>query len=160
MKTKDVSKEDIFFMKEAIRLGKIAAEKGEVPVGAVIVCESQIVASAYNLREQNKMATAHAELLAIEEACRRIGDWRLKDTTLYVTLEPCPMCAGAIVNARIPRVVYGLKDPAAGCCGSVLNLNAYPFNHSFTLTAGVCEEDCRELLKRFFSLRRSEGLTK
>ncbi len=147
---------DVLYMQEALRLARKAAEEGEVPVGAVIVKDGAIVAAAHNLREQNKMATAHAELLAMEEACRFLGDWRLKDTTLYVTLEPCPMCAGAIVNARVSRVVYGAKDAAAGCCGSILNLNAYPFSHAFSLTSGVCEEECKQVLQDFFSKRRTK----
>ncbi len=149
------SQDDQIFMQEAIRLAQLAADQGEIPVGAVIVRNGTILASAHNLREKNKIVTAHAELLAIEEACRKLGDWRLSDTTLYVTLEPCPMCAGTIVNARIPRVVYGVKDAEAGCCGSILNLNTYPFHHAFSITSGVCEEECRRVLQEFFVARRA-----
>ena len=159
----DREKTDRFFMKEALRLAKKAAEMGEVPVGAVLVCGGEIIASAHNLREANKMATAHAELLAIEEACRQKGDWRLSDSCLYVTLEPCPMCTGAILNARIGRVVYGAKDAAAGCCGSLMNMNHYPFNHSFSVVAGVMREECSEILREFFVRQRnekSEGISK
>ena len=141
-------------MQEALRLARIAGEEGEVPVGAVVVKDGQILGRGYNLRETNRSATAHAEVLAIEEACRALGDWRLSGATLYVTLEPCPMCAGAIVNSRVERVVYGAKDPAAGCCGSILNLNTYPFSHAFALSYGVCEEECRALLQGFFAKRR------
>ena len=148
--------EDSFYMKEAIALAERAMAAGEVPVGAVIVKEGEILCGASNLRETNGVATAHAELLAIEEACRRLGGWRLGGCTLYVTLEPCPMCAGAIVNSRLDRVVYGVKDPVAGCCGSVLNFNSYPFNHAFSLTGGVCEEECRALLRRFFAEKRGK----
>lgn len=145
------------FMTFAIEEAKKAADIGEVPVGAVIVKDGKAIAFAHNKRETDKRATAHAELLAIEEACRALGGWRLSDCTLYVTLEPCPMCAGAIINSRIRRVVYGASDAAAGCCGSVINFNSYPFNHNFSLTKGVCEEECRILLKNFFEKRRNKN---
>lgn len=146
--------QDEHWMREALSLAKKAGEQGEVPVGAVIVKDGEILAGAYNLREKRGSATAHAELLAIEEACRICGGWRLIGCTLYVTLEPCPMCTGAIINARLDRVVYGTKDPVAGCCGSLIDLNAYPFNHRFSLTRGVCESECRELLREFFHSKR------
>ena len=142
------------WMREALALAAKAAEQGEIPVGAVIVKDGKLLCGAYNLRHRQKSVSAHAELLAIEEACRLTGDWRLSGCTLYVTLEPCPMCAGAIVNGRIERLVYGVKDPAAGCCGSVLNLNAYPFPHAFSWTGGVCEEECRTILREFFERKR------
>lgn len=154
--TKDALDADRNYMKEALRLAETAAELGEVPVGAVVVFQDKIIASAYNLRETNRTATAHAELLAIADACRVLGDWRLREAVLYVTLEPCPMCAGAIVNSRIKRVVYALKDASAGCCGSVLNINAYPFNHAFSVTSGVCEEESRQLLQTFFEKQREK----
>ena len=143
-------------MKQALELAKRAAELGEVPVGALVVdnASGEVISRAHNLRENNKIATAHAEVLAIEEACRNRGGWRLSGCTLYVTLEPCPMCAGAIVNSRIDRVVFGAEDMLAGCCGSVINFNSYPFNHAFSLTKGVCEDECKELLKRFFENKR------
>ena len=144
------------FMRQALALAEQAFATGEVPVGAVLVKDGRVLCGAYNLRETHRSVTAHAELLAIEEACRLLGDWRLSGCTLYVTLEPCPMCAGAIVNGRIDRVVYGIKDPAAGCCGSVLNLNAYPFSHAFSLSGGVCEKECGALLRRFFAEQRSK----
>ena len=146
--------EDEAYMKLALEQAALAARLGEVPVGAVIVKGGQVIAAAHNLREQNRMATAHAELLAIEEACRQLNSWRLTDCTLYVTLEPCPMCAGAIVNSRLTRVVYGAADPQAGCCGSVANFFHMPFNHAPVLTAGVLEQDCAALLKAFFEERR------
>lgn len=145
---------DEYFMDEAISLAKLSAECKEVPVGAVIVKDGIVIASAHNMRETNKSATAHAELLAIEKACQVLGGWRLTGCTLYVTLEPCPMCTGAIVNSRIDRVVYGASDAAAGCCGTVLDLNAYPFNHAFSVTSGVREAECRELLVDFFRNKR------
>ncbi len=144
------------WMREALKYAEQARAMGEVPVGAVIVKDDVLVCGAHNLREKSGVSTAHAELLAIEEACRLLGGWRLTGCTLYVTLEPCPMCAGAIVNSRIDRVVFGVKDPAAGCCGSVLNFNSYPFNHAFSLTCGVCETECRELLRHFFEAKRKK----
>ena len=124
-------------------------------MGAVVVQNGQVIGRGRNRREQTKNALEHAEMLAIAEACQAVGDWRLNDCTLYVTLEPCPMCAGAAINARLGRVVYGVSDAAAGCCGSVLNLNVYPFTHAFSVTGGVCEEVCRKLLQEFFEVRRS-----
>ena len=145
---------DVEYMKRAIDLALMAANDGEVPVGALVVKDGKIIAEAYNRRETDKLSTAHAEILAIESACRTLGSWRLNGCTLYVTLEPCPMCAGAIVNSRIDRVVYGAKDAVAGCCGTVLNMNAYPFNHSFSVTNGVCEDECKNILKEFFKNKR------
>lgn len=141
-------------MLEALELAKTAASLGEVPVGAVVVRDGEIIGKGYNLRENKKSASAHAEIIAIEQACNALGSWRLSGCTLYVTMEPCPMCAGAIVNSRIDRVVYGCKDVVAGCCGSVINFNAYPFNHSFTIESGVCETQATELLKGFFEDKR------
>lgn len=147
--------QDKIFMQQALALAKRARNEGEVPVGAVVVKNGEIIGSGYNLRENKGMATAHAEILAIEAACEKLGTWRLLGCTLYVTLEPCPMCAGAIVNSRIERVVYGVKDNAAGCCGSVIDLNRYPFSHSFSLTQGICEDECALLLKEFFKTKRA-----
>lgn len=147
---------DVYFMNIALELAKKAGESGEVPVGAVIVDKNgDIVAKAYNLRETQKNAVAHAELIAIENACDILGGWRLSGCTLYVTLEPCPMCAGAIVNSRIDRVVFGAYDMQAGCCGSVANFNSYPFNHSFEILGGVMEDECREVLTAFFNKKRN-----
>lgn len=142
-------------MELALKLAKCAEERGEVPVGAVIVNkEGAVIGKAYNLRETEKNAVAHAEILAIKQACDALGGWRLSGCTLYVTLEPCPMCTGAIVNSRIERVVFGAYDMQAGCCGSVANFNVYPFNHSFEITGGVMEDECRELLTAFFDKKR------
>ena len=150
-----MNEQDLLFMKEALELAKTAKTMGEVPVGAVVVdCEGKIISSGYNLRENKKSATAHAELIAIENACESIGSWRLSGCTLYVTLEPCPMCAGAIVNSRIERVVFGAYDMQAGCCGTLLNFNAYPFNHAFKIEGGVLEEDCKKILVDFFEKKR------
>jgi len=149
---------DVLLMRQAIALAKTAAEQGEVPVGALIVKSDtgEVVSSAYNFRENGKSATAHAEILAIEGAFKKLSGWRLSGCTLYVTLEPCPMCAGAIINSRIDRVVYGTSDALAGCCGSVMNFNAYPFSHAFKVSAGVCEDECKAILQDFFEKRRKK----
>lgn len=142
---------DIHFMKQAIEQAKKAAAAGDVPIGCVIVHNEEIIAGAYNMRNQNASVLAHAETLAIEEATKKCRDFRLEDCTLYVTLEPCPMCAGAIVQARIPRVVIGTMNPKAGCAGSILNILQTPrFNHQTDITAGVCREECSALLSGFF----------
>ena len=144
------------YMRRALELAAQAAEQGDVPVGCVIVRDGEIVGEGRNRREENGDATAHAELEAIRDACRRLGSWRLHRCTMYVTLEPCPMCAGAIVNARIPRVVFGARDPKAGACGSVCNLFAERFNHHPAVTAGVLEESCAQVLRDFFRDLRAE----
>ena len=150
---------DIKFMQAALELAHKATDIGEIPVGALIVAPNgDIIAKAYNLRETEKSATAHAEILAIEQACTYLGGWRLQGCTLYVTLEPCPMCAGALVNSRIDRVVFGAYDMQAGCCGSVVNFNAYPFNHAFEITGGVLEEECRKVLTDFFRTKRKDTI--
>ncbi len=147
---------DTYFMGEALRQAAKAFEKGEVPVGAVVVREGRIVARAHNQVELLKDATAHAEMLAITQAEDAVGDWRLNDCTLYVTKEPCPMCAGAVVHARVGRVVFGAPDPKGGCAGTALNLLQFPgFNHRAEITPGVREEECRALLKQFFLQQRA-----
>ena len=148
--------QDEQFMKEALVEAEQAFALGEVPVGAVVVKDGKIIARGHNRRETDRVATAHAELLAMEEACRALGSWRLSDCTLYVTLEPCPMCAGTAVNARVGRVVYGAKDAKAGAMGSVFSVNAYPLNHKVDLTVGVLEAECREILQRFFEGKRKK----
>lgn len=142
------------FMQEALRLAEEAAAEGEVPVGCVIVQGDRIVGRGRNRRETGKNALAHAELEAIDEACRTLGGWRLWNCRLYVTLEPCPMCAGAIINARIPEVVYGASDPKAGACGSVTDLFAMSFNHHPAAVSGVMGEESGTLLKEFFGKMR------
>lgn len=145
-------------MSLALDQARLAASLGETPIGAVLVWEGQVTASAYNRRELDRLATAHAELLAINEACRKLGGWRLHKATLYVTLEPCPMCAGAILNARIPRVFYGARDPAFGACGGVLNLFMEDFPHRPALVGGILGEECRAVLADFFAgLRQGNG---
>lgn len=146
---------DDFYMGLALREAHRAARREEAPIGAVIVREGHVIARACNDRETSKNALGHAELLAIDKACRRLGGWRLPGCTLYVTLEPCPMCAGAIINSRIERVVYGAADPKSGCCGSVTDLFSLPFNHRPAVTGGVRREECAALLTAFFrQLRR------
>ncbi len=142
------------YMREALALAREAAEDGEVPVGCVIVRGGEIIARGRNRREIGKNALAHAEIEAIDGACRALGGWRLSGCTLYVTLEPCPMCAGAIVNARIPRVVYGAKDARAGAMGSVLHVNTYPLNHKAETENGLLENECAQILRDFFRVRR------
>lgn len=152
--------EDIDYMDEALRLAKEAFDDGEVPVGCVIVRNGEIIARGRNRREKDKNALAHAELEAIGEACRKLGGWRLWECTLYVTLEPCPMCAGAIVNARIPRVVYGAKDSKCGAVGSVCGLFDMGFNHHPVVEQGIREGECAALLSSFFQQLRLELRTR
>lgn len=142
------------YMREALRLAEEAAAAGEVPVGCVIVHEGAIIARGRNRREEDCDALAHAELLAIREACRVLGGWRLRDCKLYVTLEPCPMCAGGIISARVPEVFYGAKDSGIGACGSVLNLFEEGFRHRPRLRGGILREDCKALLQAFFEKLR------
>lgn len=130
------------YMKAALKLAHKAAEEGEVPVGAVVVCDGKIVGRGRNRRETKKNALHHAEIEAIEKACRKLGGWRLHRCDLYVTLEPCPMCAGAIINARIKTVYFGAFDPKAGSCGSMINLFSLPYNHQPELVSGLMEEEC------------------
>ncbi len=152
------------YMKEAIRQARKAWKLAEVPIGCVIVREDQIIARGYNRRNTDKNTLAHAELLAIRRASKAVGDWRLEDCTMYITLEPCQMCAGAIVQARMKRVVIGSRNSKAGCAGSVLNLLNMPeFNHQVELTEGVLEEACSAMLTDFFRElreRRKKPLTK
>ena len=148
--------DDRYWMTQALRLAEQAAEEGEVPVGAVLVCGERLVATAHNRTVADACATAHAELLAIEEASATLGRWRLSDCTLYVTLEPCPMCAGAIVNSRIGRVVFAARDPRAGALGSLLNLCAYPLEARPEVTEGVCAEESLALLRKFFAEMRKK----
>ncbi|WP_178896443.1 tRNA adenosine(34) deaminase TadA [Bacillus altitudinis] len=139
------------FMQEAISEALKAKQIGEVPIGAVIVVDDQIVSRAHNLRESEQRSIAHAELLAIDEACKMTGSWRLEDAVLYVTLEPCPMCAGAIVLSRVKKVVFGAYDPKGGCAGTLMNLlDDERFNHQSEIIGGVLENECGELLSQFF----------
>lgn len=149
-------KTDEYYMSEAIKLARLAEEIDEVPVGALIVRDGEIIASSYNTREKSKCATHHAEILAIEEACRVMGGWRLPGVTLYVTMEPCVMCAGAIINARIPRVVYGARDIRFGAFGSALDIAKIPLNHTPEVTGGVLEEEARNILTEYFRKKREK----
>lgn len=152
----DKKEQDILYMNMALNEAKKAAVLGEIPVGAVIVKNGEVIATAHNERETGKNATAHAELLAVQRACEKLGTWRLHGCTLYVTLEPCIMCAGAVINSRINRVVCSLKDPKSGAMGSVLDVNTYPLNHKCEIEYNVLENECRELISDFFkSLRIS-----
>jgi len=149
--------QDIFYMSRAVELARQAFELGEAPVGCVIVIDNKIIAEAFNLRETNKNAAAHAELLAIQSACAKLSGWRLHNCEIFVTLEPCVMCGGAIINSRIKRVVYAASDPKAGSFGSVINLNSYPFNHKPEITCGIMREESAKLLSDFFyNLRKNK----
>ncbi len=149
------------YMREAIRQARKAEALREVPIGCIIVFDGKIIGRGYNRRTVDKNVLAHAELTAIRKACKKIGDWRLEGCTMYVTLEPCPMCAGAIVQARIPRVVIGCMNPKAGCAGSVLDLFHEPgFNHQVEMETGLLGEECSQLLKKFFKELREEGRKK
>lgn len=143
------------YMREAIKQARKAAKIDEVPIGCVIVYDDKIIARGYNRRNTDKSTLAHAEIIAIRKAAKVIGDWRLEDCTMYITLEPCPMCAGAIVQARIPRVVVGAMNPKAGCAGSVINLLQMDgFNHKAELTSGILVDECRTMLQDFFKEMR------
>ena len=143
-------KDDAIYMNMALELARQAAAEGEVPVGAVVVRDGQVVGTGRNRREACGNALAHAELEAIDEACRTLGGWQLVGCTLYVTLEPCPMCAGAIINSRIERVVQGAMNPKAGSCGSLVNLFDLPYNHKPAVDSGTCADECSSVLKEFF----------
>lgn len=150
-----MNNKDHFYMKEALKEAQKAAALGEVPIGAVIVYKDEIIARAHNLRETTQNALTHAESSAIQEACKKIGSWRLEETTLYVTLEPCPMCAGAILQSRVPRVVYGARDIKAGCVDSLYRLlNDARFNHECDVTEGILAEECGQILTDFFKALR------
>lgn len=142
------------YMREALLEAEKTAKSQDVPIGAVIVRDGEIIATGHNEREALGDSTAHAEIQAIRDACEKLGGWHLDSCELYVTLEPCPMCMGAIVNSRIKRVVFGAKDAKAGACGSVFNFNDYPLNHKPEIVSGVMEEEGRKLLSDFFSERR------
>lgn len=145
-----MEKNDIYFMKRALSKAKTAAKHGEVPIGAVIVKDGEVIASGRNMREKKNNALHHAEIIAIDRACKKTGAWRLNDCTLYVTMEPCPMCAGAIVNSRIKRVVFGCYDKKAGALGTVFNLHDYPLNHKYEVEGGILEKECALILSDFF----------
>ena len=142
----------------ALEQAKIAYSLGEVPVGAVVVKDGEVISAAYNLRESGKNAINHAELLAIDKACKALGGWRLWQCELYVTLEPCPMCSGAIINSRLKRVVFGADDAKAGCCGSVTNMFELPFNHKPTIVSGVMKDETSAILSDFFADLRKKRL--
>ena len=156
--------EEKMYMEEALKEAALAALEGEIPVGAILVQDGRVIARNHNRRERAHDATAHAEILVIREACEKLRRWRLADSTLYVTMEPCPMCAGAIINARLRRVIYGAADPKAGSFGSVIDFNSLPYNHKPQLTAGVLQGECAGVLSDFFATlrarRKAESATK
>ena len=149
-------KNDEYFMREAIKEAEIAASIGEVPIGAIIVRNGEIIARGHNERETGKDATRHAEIIAIERACAALHGWRLIGCDMYVTLEPCPMCAGAAMNARLVRVIYGASDLRAGAFGSIFNLNDYPVNHKPEIVKGVLADECLAPIQAFFKERRKK----
>jgi tRNA(adenine34) deaminase len=151
------NKEDEQFMRMAIEAARIAEDNGDIPIGAVIILENKIIAKAYNQREQLADPTAHAEIIALTQAAAALENWHLNGCTMYVTLEPCPMCAGALVLSRMDRLVYGCDDPKSGACGSLYNIVADgQLNHRLEVTSGVLAEQCREQLQNFFQQRRNE----
>ncbi|MCP1100937.1 tRNA(adenine34) deaminase [Aequitasia blattaphilus] len=151
-------KTDEYYMKEAYKQGKKAYKLGEVPIGCVIVHQGEVIGRGYNRRMKDQNTLSHAELIAIKRASKKLNDWRLDDCTMYVTLEPCQMCAGAIVQGRIKRVVIGCMNPKAGCAGSILNLlDMKEFNHQVEITSGIMEEECGKLMKDFFKELRKKG---
>ena len=151
----DIFEKDRLFMREALQEAQKAAVLGEVPIGAVLVYKDEIIARAHNLRETTQNALTHAESMVIQEACKALGSWRLEETTLYVTLEPCPMCAGAILQSRVPRVVYGARDMKAGCVDSLYRLLNDPrFNHECDVIEGVLADECGQILTDFFRALR------
>ncbi len=157
MTNSDYNENDIAFMKEALDQARLAAALGEVPVGAIAVVGSHVIARNHNRIEMNKDASAHAEMLVLQEACRILGRWRLTDVTFYTTIEPCPMCAMAMVLHRVDRIVYGAAEPKTGAAGSFLNLLNNPaLNHSLRITPGVCADQAAEIMKQFFRDRRRE----
>lgn len=144
------------FMKEALKEAKKAYDKEEIPVGAIIVKDGKIIARAHNLKETNKQATSHAEMIAINKASKKLENWRLIDCDLYVTLEPCAMCMGAIISSRIKKLYIGSMDEKAGACGSVLNLSEYKFNHKVIVETGILKDNCEYILKDFFKMLRQK----
>ncbi|MFV0446074.1 MAG: tRNA adenosine(34) deaminase TadA [Planctomycetaceae bacterium] len=146
------------WMRRALDLARLAFEQEEVPVGAIVVHDGNVIGEGYNQREALQDPTAHAEMLALTQAAGTLGTWRLMDCTLYVTLEPCPMCAGGIVQARVPRVVYGTADPKGGACHTLYSITNDPrLNHQCSVLGGVLQEECRSILQEFFALQRSRG---
>lgn len=150
-------KEDERFMKEALRQAEKAGATGDVPIGCVIVHKDKIIGRGYNRRNADKSVLSHAEIISIKKACKKLEDWRLEDCTMYITLEPCPMCAGAIVQARVPRVVIGCMNGKAGCAGSVLDMfHQEGFNHQVEVVSGILEDQCSDLIKEFFKELRAD----
>ena len=157
-KTDRTAEKDIYYMKQALKQAGYALKLGEVPIGCVIVYEDRVIGRGYNRRNTDKSTLSHAEITAIKKASKVMGDWRLEGCTIYITLEPCQMCAGAIVQARIPRVVYGASSPKSGCAGSVLDILRNPgFNHVVEVESGVLEKECSGIIKTFFTHMRAKS---
>ena len=149
--------DDCYYMKLALEQAQLAAKQQEIPIGAVLVKEDKVIAHAHNMRETWQDGTAHAEIIVIQQACKILHSWRLTGCTLYVTVEPCPMCAGALIMSRIDRLVYGCADSKAGASESLFNITNNPqLNHRLQVTAGVCETECREIMRNFFANKRSK----
>lgn len=147
--------DDNYYMQLALQQAKLAAKMQEVPIGAVLVKDDKVIAQAHNMRETWQDGTAHAEIIVIQQACRALNSWRLNDATLYVTVEPCPMCAGALIMSRITRLVYGCTDSKAGAAESLFNIVSNPsLNHRMKVTAGICEKECKQIIKDFFAAKR------
>ncbi len=154
MKKKLWTKQDIYFMQQALKCAQIAQEKDEVPIGAVIVKDNKIIAKGYNKSITLKDSTAHAEVIAIRKACKKLNNYRLNDCSIYVTIEPCPMCIGALVHARIKNLYFGAKDIKAGACGSVLDISKFKLNHRINVYNGLLEQECAKIIKEFFKSKR------
>lgn len=149
--------EKFFFMKQALKEAQKAYSKGEVPIGAIIVKEGKIISRGHNLKETKKDTVKHAEIIAIEKASKKLDSWRLKDCDVYITMEPCPMCMGAIINSRIRKIYFGVCDLKAGACGSVLDLTKYKFNHIPEYEKGILEDECKDILQKFFKELRARN---
>ena len=151
------TKRDVYFMQQALKCANTAQEKDEVPIGAIIVKDNKIIARGYNKSISLKDATAHAEIVAIRKACRKLNNYRLNECSIYVTIEPCSMCIGALIHARIKNLYFGAKDIKAGACGSVLDISKFKLNHKINISGGLLEQDCATIIKKFFKNKRTRG---
>ncbi len=151
------TKRDVYFMQQALKCANTAQEKDEVPIGAIIVKDNKIIARGYNKSISLKDATAHAEIVAIRKACRKLNNYRLNECSIYVTIEPCSMCIGALIHARIKNLYFGAKDIKSGACGSVLDISKFKLNHKINISGGLLEQDCATIIKKFFKNKRTRG---